>query len=141
MAPPVSLELRERIIAWRYELHMSISDIMRLSSRCEKTVHNILKSFRENDNLFGHSVIERCGCKWLLDRDDLNYLESILHAEPGLFLDEVQEKLHIVQDRSFNHNHMPHTQPSRNHTQTHCQRSSAEERTSSGHMAGFYGTI
>ena len=98
MAPPVSLELRERIIAWRYELHMSISDIMRLSSRCEKTVHNILKSFRENDNLFGHPVIERRGRKRLLDRDDLNYLESILRAEPGLFLDEVQEKLRIVRD-------------------------------------------
>ena len=77
---------------------MSISDIMRLSSRCEKTVHNILKSFRENDNLFGHPVIERRGHKRLLNRDDLNYLESILRAEPGLFLDEVQEKLHIVRD-------------------------------------------
>jgi len=98
MAPPVSLELCERIIAWRYELHISISDIMRLSSRCEKTVHNILKSFRENDNLFGHPVIERRGHKRLLNRDDLNYLESILRAEPGLFLDEVQEKLHIVRD-------------------------------------------
>jgi transposase len=98
MAPPVSLELCERIIAWRYELHISISDIMRLSSRCEKTVHNILKSFRENDNLFGHPVIERRGHKRLLDRDDLNYLESILRAEPGLFLDEVQQNLRIVRD-------------------------------------------
>lgn len=98
MAPPVSLELCERIIARRYELHISISDIMRLSSRCEKTVHNILKSFRENDNLFGHPVVERRGHKRLLNRDDLNYLESILRAEPGLFLDEVQEKLRIVRD-------------------------------------------
>ena len=28
--------------------------------------------------------------------DDLNYLESILCVEPWLFLDEVQEKLHII---------------------------------------------
>jgi hypothetical protein len=25
MAPPVSLELRERIVAWRYELHLPIT--------------------------------------------------------------------------------------------------------------------
>ena len=36
--------------------------------------------------------------KRLLDHDDLNYLEAILHTEPGLFLDKLQEKLHIVQD-------------------------------------------
>ena len=34
----------------------------------------------------------------MLDRDDLNYLESIFRAEPGLFLDELQDKLHRVQD-------------------------------------------
>ena len=85
MAPPVSLELREHIIAWRYELHMSISDIMHLSSRCEKPVHNILKSFRENDNVFGHPAIERCGHKQLLNRDDLNYLKSILMQKRGFF--------------------------------------------------------
>jgi len=85
MAPPVSLELRKLIVAWRYELHMSISDIVHLSSRCDKTVHNILNSFREDDNDFNHPFTECRGRKRLLDRDDLNYLESILRAEPGLF--------------------------------------------------------
>ena len=89
MAPPVSLELCERIIAWQYELHISISDIMRLSSHCEKTVHNILKSFRENHNLFGHPVIERCGRKRLLDRDDLNSPEHLTkHRHTRLFENE-----------------------------------------------------
>jgi hypothetical protein len=36
--------------------------------------------------------------KRLLDRDDLNYLEAILCAEPGLFLDELQDKLRTVRD-------------------------------------------
>jgi transposase len=94
----VSLELRKLIVAWRYELHMPISDIVHLSSHCKKTVHNILKSFREDDNEFNHSFTERRGCKRLLDRDDLNYLESILRAEPGLFLDELQDKLRTVRD-------------------------------------------
>ena len=38
------------------------------------------------------------GRKRLLDRDDLNYLEAILCAEPGLFLDELQDKLRTVRD-------------------------------------------
>ena len=41
------------------------------------------------------TAIECCAHKWLLNRDDL---KSILHAETGLFLDEVQEKLCIVRD-------------------------------------------
>ena len=65
---------------------------------CGMTVHNILRSFWRNNNVFGHPAIEHCGFKWLLNHDDLNYLESILCAEPGLFLDEVQEKLQIVWD-------------------------------------------
>jgi hypothetical protein len=33
-----SLELRERIIAWKYELDMPICVIAQLANRCEKTV-------------------------------------------------------------------------------------------------------
>ena len=53
MAPPVSLELRERIVVWRYELHMPIRDIARLSNRCDKTVHNVLKFYQEYNQFTG----------------------------------------------------------------------------------------
>ena len=45
-----------------------------------------------------HPFTQPHSCKQLLDRDDLNYLEAILHAEPGLLLDELKEKLRIVRD-------------------------------------------
>ena len=45
MAPPVSQELRERIIAWQFQLHFPIDAIVNLSGCCEKTVHNVLKTF------------------------------------------------------------------------------------------------
>jgi transposase len=94
MAPPVSLELRERIIAWKYELNMPISAIAQLANRCEKIVKNVLKTYRDyNQPPFIHPP----GRKRVLDRDDLNYIESILLAEPAL-LDEIQEKLHMVRD-------------------------------------------
>ena len=97
MAPQVSLELRELIVAWRHELNMSIGDIVRLSNRCDKTVRNVLKTHRDY-NEFMHPFTQPRGRKRLLDRDDLNYLDAILRAEPGLFLDELQEKLRIVRN-------------------------------------------
>ena len=100
MAPPVSLELRERIVVWRYELHMPIRDIVRLSNRCDKTVRNVLKIYQEYNQFTGPRApfTQPRGRKRLLDRDDLNYLEAILCAEPGLFLDELQDKLRTVRD-------------------------------------------
>src|SRR5882762_6827870 len=97
MAPPVSLELHERIVAWHYELHLSIGDIVHLSNHCDKTVHNVLKFYWDYD-AFTCPFTQPQGCKHLLDQDDLNYLEAVLCAEPGLFLDELQDKLHTVRD-------------------------------------------
>ena len=96
MAPPVSLELCERIVVWRYELHMPIRDIVRLSNRCDKTVRNVLKIYQEYNQFTGPRApfTQPRGRK----RDDLNYLEAILCAEPGLFLDELQDKLRTVRD-------------------------------------------
>ena len=97
MAPQVSLELYERIVAWRHELHMSINDIVHLSNCCEKTVHNVLRTYRDY-NGFTRPFTQPHGRRRLLDRHDLNYLEAVLHAEPGLFLDELQEKLRTMRD-------------------------------------------
>jgi transposase len=97
MAPPVSLELRERIIAWKYELNMPISVIAQLANRCEKTVKNVLKTYRDYNQPTNPFIRPR-GRKRVLDRDDLNYIESILLAEPALFLDEIQDKLFVVRD-------------------------------------------
>ena len=66
MAPPVSLELRERIITWRYELHMPICDIVRLSNRCDKTVRNVLKIYQEY-NRFTRPFTQPRGRKRLLN--------------------------------------------------------------------------
>ena len=100
MAPPVSLELHERIVVWRYELHMPIRDIVRLSNHCDKTVRNVLKIYQEYNQFTGPRApfTQPRGRKRLLDRDDLNYLEAILCAEPELFLDELQDKLRTVRD-------------------------------------------
>jgi len=66
MAPPVSLELRERIIAWKYELDMPISVIAQLANRCEKTVKNVLKTYRDYNQPINPFIRPR-GRKRVLD--------------------------------------------------------------------------
>ena len=111
MAPQVSLELHECIIAWHHKLNMSINDIIHLSNRFDKTVCNMLKTYQDH-NEFMQPFTQPRGRKRLLDRDDLNYLEAILHAEPGLFLDELQEKLCTVQDIEVSISTLSHALPS-----------------------------
>jgi hypothetical protein len=66
MAPPVSLELHECIIAWCYELHLPINNIVCLSNCCDKTVCNVLKIYQDYD-AFTHPFTQPRGCKCLLD--------------------------------------------------------------------------
>ena len=82
------------------------------------------------------------GRKWLLDRDDLNYFEAILCAEPSLLLDELLEKLHAIWDievSMVSRDSLAHTQLSCYHTQMHHKRGSRAERTFLCHLADSYG--
>ena len=82
---PVSLELRERIVVWRYELNMSIDNIAQLFGRSKRTVNYVLETYRNYGQLVNPFV-------------QLNFIDSVLAAEPSLHLDEVQEKFHIFRD-------------------------------------------
>src|SRR6266436_1222728 len=108
MAPPVSLKLQEHIIAWKYEPNMPISVIAQLANQCEKTVKNVLKTYW-NYNQPINPFIQPYSHKCILDCDDLNYIKSILLAEPALFLDEIQDKLHVVQDVEVSISTLSHT--------------------------------
>jgi hypothetical protein len=66
MSPPISLDLRERIVAWNQPV-----------------------------NPFAH---RRTGRRRILEREDLGYIDGLFSSQPGLFLDEVQDKLQDMQD-------------------------------------------
>jgi len=97
MAPRISLELRERIIAWRHDLDMPIADIVRLSNRSKRSVQNVLATYRDYHQPVNPFTRPR-GRKRILEREDLNYLDGILLAEPALYLDEIQCKLREIRD-------------------------------------------
>ena len=97
MAPPVSLELHERIVVWRYELKMPIDTIVLLSGCSKCTVNNVLSTYHDYNQVV-NPLVQPWGHPCILDRSDLNFINSILAAEPALYLDEIQEKLHVFQD-------------------------------------------
>lgn len=97
MAPPVSLELCKWIVAWRYELKMPIDAIVLLSGCSKCTVNNVLSTYCQYDQVT-NPLIRPWGWPHILNRNDLNFIDSVLAAEPALYLDEIQEKLLTFQD-------------------------------------------
>ena len=76
---------------------MPIADIVHLSKRSKRAVQNVLATYCDYGqpiNLFTCPRSRKC----ILERDDLNYLEGIITAEPALYLDEIQDKLREIRD-------------------------------------------
>ncbi|KAJ7635762.1 hypothetical protein DFH06DRAFT_902259, partial [Mycena polygramma] len=88
----LSEQLRNRIVAWRYEQSKTAREISELVGCSERTVYNVLRLDRE----FGQTsnpYARLRGRPRALDMGDMNYLSSILDANPGLYLDELQMRL------------------------------------------------
>ncbi len=93
MAPHISNELQELIVYWRFTLDMKVSDITTLSRKSERQVYDVLYHFQEYGTLRNPLTLSHEGAKPILDKGDLDYIISILEANPVLHADEIQEKL------------------------------------------------
>ena len=76
---------------------MSIDNIAQLSGRSKRTVNYVLETYRNYGQVV-NPFIRPQGLPRVLDWDDLNFIDSVLAPEPSLYLDEIQEKLHIFRD-------------------------------------------
>ncbi|KAG1884164.1 hypothetical protein F4604DRAFT_1920011 [Suillus subluteus] len=93
MAPHLSPQLRERIVAWRYEHGKSAREIAELADCSERTIYDILRlhrDFGQTSNPFARQNARPRS----LELDDIHYIYSILEANPGLYIDEIQQQLH-----------------------------------------------
>lgn len=97
MAPHLSSQLRERIVAWRYEHGKSAREIAELADYSERTIYDILRlhrNFGQNPNSFSRQNAP----PRILELDDVNYIYSILEANPGLYIDETQQQLRSIRN-------------------------------------------
>ena len=92
MAPHTTQQMRERMVVWRLEFHKSIAEIAELVECSERTVSQVLRLHRDFGQVRNPYARDR-GRPRTLDTADMNYVSSILAANPTLYLDEIQRQL------------------------------------------------
>ena len=92
MPPHLSKEIRERIVVWSNTLGKPNDEIASLAACSERTVREVLRLHRVFGVVHNPFAQPRGGTR-LLDIGDLNYISSLILANPVLYLDEVQDKL------------------------------------------------
>lgn len=95
MPPHLSQEMRERIVAWHTELGYKAPQIAQLAQCSERTVYDVLRLHREY-GLVNNPHAQPRGRPRILSMADMNYISSIMAANPVLYLDEVQDSLAAV---------------------------------------------
>ena len=90
--PPISDDLRRRIIAWR-EDGLPIKAIAELAGCKDRVVYKILATHRDTGGVrYAPSFLPR-GRPRTLDNHDIDYISGLLAANPTLYLNKIQEKL------------------------------------------------
>jgi transposase len=71
-----------------------IAERLHVSVGLVSKVVRLHRLYRQVTNPFSH----RTGRPPFLENDDLQFISTILNANPGLYLDEIQDKLAAVRD-------------------------------------------
>lgn len=98
MSPPLSDDIRRRIVELRAEGHT----LRAISSRLKVSlgaVHNTVSNFSEYGE-YSNPSCRRTGRPPILDDDDATYLKALLEADPSIYLDEIKCKLEKVRNVS-----------------------------------------
>ena len=97
MAPLTSNEMREKMVIWQFKEHKTAAEIARLASCSESTVYDVLRLHREYGQVTNPYAHPR-GHPRILQMADIEYIHSLVLANPSLYLDELQEQLLSVRD-------------------------------------------
>ena len=92
MGPHTTTEMHECVIVWPTELCKTDSEIAALVGCSKRTVHEVLQ-LHHVYSIIRNPHAQPCGCHCSLATADLNYLSSLLDANPYLYLDELQSWL------------------------------------------------
>ncbi|RDX47810.1 hypothetical protein OH76DRAFT_1316456, partial [Lentinus brumalis] len=93
--PHLQQQLRERIVHWRYNDHISVADIAQLAGCGTTAVYDVLQRFRETGDVQpGVSP----GRPRTLSGEDVAFISTLIEDNPVVYLDEIQEELEETRD-------------------------------------------
>ena len=93
MAPQVSDEMRAQIIVWHDEQHLSVQQITDLVGCSVQTVYIILSYHHDYNTRRDPSTCGSHSADCSLNMGDINYISSLIDAQPKIYLDEIQDEL------------------------------------------------
>ncbi|KAJ7936510.1 hypothetical protein B0H13DRAFT_1582058, partial [Mycena leptocephala] len=97
MPSEISADLKERIVKWYLdpEKEYTMRDIAALADVSLGLVSKTINLYMEHGQV-NNPFSRRTGRPRTMDAGDIAYIEAILHANPTLYLDEIQSKLASV---------------------------------------------
>jgi len=93
MPPPLSIDLKERIVKWYFEDGMTYRDICDQGRVSLGLVSNTIRNYQEFDGQVNNPFRRYTGRPSYLSDEDMAFVESTLEANPSMYLDELQKKL------------------------------------------------
>ena len=97
MVPHTTNEMRECMVAWHSELGKSDTEIAALANCSEHTVREVLW-LHHTFGVVRNPFAQPRGGRRPLTTGDLNFISSLLVANPCLYLDELQDQLATDRD-------------------------------------------
>ena len=92
MAPHTSQELCEKMVLWHEEQGREPSEIANLAGCSLRAVYSVLQLHREFGQVTNPYAQPRGGAR-VFNMGDMNYLSSLIDANPVIYLDEIQDSL------------------------------------------------
>ena len=96
MVAPISDDLKERIITWYYTDNRTMPEIRDLARCSIGLISNVIRNYREYGEV--RNPFTRDGRPRSLSDEDTVFIETLIDANPSLYLDEIQQKLYDIRE-------------------------------------------
>jgi transposase len=123
MPPPLSVDLKERIIKWYFEDGLTYCDICNQSRVSLGLISNTIRNYQECGGHPFWCITEQPS---YLNDQDMAFIQSTLDANPSIYLDELQKQLNDTQNIEVSIATLSHMLKSLEHSRKSLTKVSAE---------------
>ena len=91
----LSSDLKERVVSLYFSGNMSMREVADLLNVSLGLVYNVISCYRAFGQV-NNPWPQSYGRHRILDDGDLSFIRELIHAQPSIYLDEIQYKLSVV---------------------------------------------